>query len=172
MKVVLIVAACKENLGIGKNNDLLWHLPADMKFFKETTIGYPIITGRKNYESIPLNYRPLVGRENIVVTRDDNYKSEGAYICSDILQAIDKAATFGKEICYVIGGGQIYEQFFLLNLVDEVLITWVDAVLDADTFLKGFSPGDWTGESIFVQEKDAKNSFNFNIVKYTRKFVS
>ena len=172
MKIILIVAVCKGNLGIGMENDLLWHLPADMKFFKETTIGYPVITGRKNYESIPEKFRPLQGRENIIITRDTNYKAKGAVICNSILQALKEAQRIGKEKCFVIGGGQIYEQFLALNIVDEVLISWVDTTINADTFFKGFNSENWESKIILKKEKDAKNEFSFNIVKYTRKFAS
>ena len=81
MTVSLIVAIAKNN-AIGKDNNLLWHLPADMKFFKETTTGHCIITGRKNYESIPSKYRPLKDRTNIVVTRSLDYKEDNLAVCN------------------------------------------------------------------------------------------
>lgn len=172
MKIVLIVAVSKGNLGIGKDNDLLWHLPADMKFFKDSTFGYPVITGRKNYESIPERYRPLQGRENIIITRDNTYKAEGAIVCNSIDNALNEVQKIGKEKCFVIGGGQIYEQFLASNIVDEIFISWVDTTINADTFFKGFNANNWTGKTILKKEKDAKNEFSFNIVKYTRKLAS
>jgi dihydrofolate reductase len=79
MKVRLIVAMDNER-GIGKNNDLMWHLPADMKFFKETTLGHIVVMGRKNFDSIPERFRPLVGRENVVLTRNTAYSAENCQV--------------------------------------------------------------------------------------------
>ena len=93
MEVILIVAVSSVNNGIGKNNDLLWHLPEDMKFFRTHTTGFPVITGRKNYESIPEKFRPLPNRENIVVTRQ-NIKYEGAQVCSSIKEALGDIFSF------------------------------------------------------------------------------
>ena len=100
MVVKLIVAVAKGNNAIGKDNDLLWHLPADMKYFKETTRGFPVVTGRKNYESIPEKFRPLPGRENVVVTRDLTYKAPGAHVCSSISEALELVESFQKESCF------------------------------------------------------------------------
>ena len=88
MEIHLIVAVSKSNLGIGKNNELLWHLPADMQFFKQTTIGFPVITGRKNYESIPEKFRPLADRKNIILTHQKNYAAPGAIVVNNIIDAI------------------------------------------------------------------------------------
>src|SRR5688572_1383436 len=109
MNTILIVAIA-ENNAIGKDNKLLWHLPADMKFFKEQTTGHTIVTGRKNYESIPEKFRPLPNRTNIVVTRDQNYPSLGAIVASSLEDAIGKAKKNGTEKCFIIGGGQIYKE--------------------------------------------------------------
>ena len=87
MKIVLIAAVGK-NYELGKDNDLLWRLPRDMKFFKETTRGFPIMTGRKNYESIPLKFRPLPGRRNVVITTQKNYNGIGADVVSNLRDAL------------------------------------------------------------------------------------
>lgn len=166
MKVILIVAVAKHNNGIGMNNDLLWHLPADMRFFKETTSGFPVITGRKNYESIPEKFRPLPNRENIIVTRQD-LDFEGAHVCQSIEAAISKATEFNTEKIFIIGGGQIYKQALEQNLVDELLITWVDAAPEADVFFPEIS----TAWQLVYEEKheaDEKNKFNFSFCKYTK----
>jgi dihydrofolate reductase len=99
MEINLIVAVAKSNLGIGKNNQLLWHLPADMNFFKQSTIGYPIITGRKNYESIPEKFRPLTDRKNIILTHQKNYSAPGATIVHTITEALNEAENEKKEKC-------------------------------------------------------------------------
>ncbi|MFT6717290.1 MAG: dihydrofolate reductase [Saprospiraceae bacterium] len=168
MVVKLIVAVAKGNNGIGKNNQLLWHLPADMKYFKETTRGFPIITGRKNYESIPEKFRPLPGRENVVITRDVHYKAPGAHVCTSINEAIELTKKFEKESCFIIGGGQIYKQCLDQNLVDELYITWVDTSIAADTFFEGFLPKSWHEEELIRQVKDVKNQHGFTVVKYTK----
>jgi dihydrofolate reductase len=168
MVVKLIVAVAKGNNAIGKNNQLLWHLPIDMKYFKETTRGFPIITGRKNYESIPEKFRPLPGRENIIVTRDKGYNAPGANVCTSISEALEVVKTFRSESCFIIGGGQIYKQCLDEGLVDELYITWVDANLPADTFFEGFSSELWEGKELMIQKKDDKNEFDFSIVKYTK----
>jgi len=168
MVVKLIVAVAKGNNAIGKNNQLLWHLPTDMKYFKDTTRGFPIITGRKNYESIPEKYRPLPGRENVIVTRDVNYQAPGAHVCSSISSALKLVKSLDCETCFIIGGGQIYKQCLDQGLVDELYITWVDADIPADTFFEGFSEGSWQGEELMSQYKGDKNEYAFKVVKYTK----
>jgi dihydrofolate reductase len=168
MVVKLIVAVAKGNNGIGKNNDLLWHLPADMKYFKDTTRGFPIITGRKNYESIPEKFRPLPGRENVVITRDENYKAPGAHVCASIAEALKLVKDLASESCFIIGGGQIYKQCLNEDLVDEMYITWVDADVPADTFFEGFSAQKWEEEQLMMQPQDNKHKHAFRVVKYTK----
>ena len=171
MKVSLIVAVCKKNNGIGKDNQLLWHLPKDMKFFKETTVGFPVITGRKNYESIPERFRPLSHRKNIVLTKKNLSVpfAHGVVIATDLDQALEIARKENKSQAFVIGGGEIYRQFLAADLIDEMLITWVEADLEADTFFSGFNASDWNSQQILAHEVDDKNPYPFTIVKYTRK---
>lgn len=172
MKVSLIVAVAKGNNGIGRNNQLLWHLPKDMKFFRETTLGFPIITGRKNYESIPEKYRPLNDRENIVITRNTDYYAPGAHVCNSIDQAITLARSFGKRKCFIIGGGQIYKECLERNMVDEAYVTWVETEKESDTFFEGFDDQKWSVIKEEKMEKDMKNEFDFTIVKYTAKLAT
>lgn len=167
MKIVLIVAVAKHNNGIGKNNDLLWHLPADMAFFKKTTSGFPIITGRKNYESIPERFRPLPNRDNIVITRQ-NIKYEGAHVVNSIEEAIKMAKKFNTDKAFLIGGGQIYKQALEEGLVDELLITWVDAHLEADVFFPKLNDK-WVIDSLEEHLADEKNKYNYTFTKYIKK---
>lgn len=134
MEVHLIVAVANANNAIGKDNGLLWHLPKDMQFFRRTTVGFPIITGRKNFESIPKKFRPLPERKNIVVTRQSDYSYEGAVITHSLEDAIEKAKEDNPEKCFIIGGGQIYQEALDKDLVDQMHITWVKGDFDADTF--------------------------------------
>ena len=127
---VSIIVAMDLKRGIGKNNGLLWHIPEELKHFRELTTGHPIIMGRKTYESIG---RPLPNRTNIVITRDLEFKSEGVTVTNTLGEAIEKASdTFGTVDSYntseifVIGGGQIYTQAMEAGLVDKLYVTIVE----------------------------------------------
>jgi dihydrofolate reductase len=149
-----IIVAISENNGIGKDNDLLWHLPADMKFFRKTTMGHCIITGRKNYESIPEKYRPLAKRTNIVVTRNINYQAEGAIVKNSLESALEYADSAGEEEVFIIGGGQIYKEAIEKNLVDKMYITHVANNYEADTFFPEIDFSEWVVEERFSLESE------------------
>ena len=159
MKVIAILAAGKNN-ELGKNNNLLWNLPRDMQFFKETTWGHTVITGRKNYESIPEKYRPLPGRNNLVVTQNTEYNAPGTTVINSIESALKKAEEIEAEKCFIIGGGQIYQYAFEQDLIDEVLLTRVDANFDADVFLEGFKTENWYLKKELFTPADSKNAYN------------
>ena len=168
MTISIIVAIAKNN-AIGKNNDLLWHLPNDMKFFKETTEEHCIITGRKNYFSIPEKYRPLRNRINIVVTRQEDLKlEEGVIVCNTIEEAIEVARSKSEqEEVFIIGGGEIYKQS--LKLTDKLYITEVDTLFeDADTFFPIIDNTEWKETSRKHFEKNKKHSFDYDFVVYER----
>lgn len=168
MKIILI-AAIAQNNAIGKDNNLLWHLPADMKFFKEQTTGFPIITGRKNYESIPEKFRPLPNRTNIVITRDINYQAPGAIVKNSLEEALDFAKSLGTEKCFIIGGGQIYVESLAKSLVDEMLITHVGATLEADTFFPEIHSDKWEKSVIENKPADEKNKYEMEFCRYVLK---
>src|ERR1700739_3645683 len=121
MNLSIIVAVAENNV-IGKDNALIWHLPADTRFFKEKTSGHVIITGRKNYESIPEKFRPLPDRKNIVITRQKNYHAPGAVVVSSIESALQyvKENHNGEEI-FIIGGADIYRQ--TISICDKIYLT-------------------------------------------------
>ena len=167
MIVSLIVAIAKNN-AIGKDNNLLWHLSADMKFFKETTTGHCIITGRKNYESIPSKYRPLKDRTNIVVTRSLDYKEDNLAVCNSIEAAIELAKSIGEKEVFVIGGGQIYQECLEKNLIDKMYITNVDSVFEADTYFPEIDKNNWKANQILEFKKDEKNLFEAKVFVYDR----
>ena len=102
--VVSLIVAVSENKVIGKDNDLVWHLPTDMKFFKDTTKEHFVIMGRRNYESIPHKYCPLPNRTNVIVTRQDDYKAEGCLVVNSVEEAIELAQKAGDKEPFVIGG--------------------------------------------------------------------
>lgn len=131
--IAIIVALAAETRGIGNGGELLWHMPGDMKRFKELTTGHPVIMGRKTWESIPLKFRPLPNRTNIVVTRQADYKAEGAIIVdglSDAFLTAEKAV--GADETFVIGGGELYSA--TLPYATRLYLTLVDDTAEADTF--------------------------------------
>ena len=166
MELALIVAVAKANNGIGKDNDLLWHLPGDMKFFRSQTTGYPVITGRKNYESIPEKFRPLPNRNNIIVTRQD-IDYPGADVCSSIEEAINVAKTYNNEKAFIIGGGQIYKQCLEQGILNRLIITWVDAELEADVFFPEIGP-EWKLVSEKKNNPDEKNAYSYTFTEYVK----
>jgi dihydrofolate reductase len=168
MKVSLIVAMDLER-GIGKNNDLMWHLPADMKFFKETTTGHVVVMGRKNYESIPEKYRPLPNRENVVLTRNEDYAAPDCLVFHSIEECISHYSTKNEDkTVFIIGGGEIYKKALELNCVEEMFITHVNKSYDADTFFSEINAAIWKATSILTHEKDEKNEAGFEIKRYTK----
>lgn len=168
MKIILIVAVDKQ-WGIGKDNDLMWHLPADMRFFKETTSGHIVVLGRKNYESIPERFRPLPNRENAILTRNSNYQAPGCLMFHSLESCLDHYKNETERFVFIIGGGEIYSQAINLNVVDEMYITFVDETYNADTFFPQFSENDWTKELFQIQEPDERHTVGFKIYKFQNK---
>lgn len=167
MKVALIVAMDREG-GIGKNNDLMWHLPADMRFFKETTTGHIVVLGRKNYESIPERFRPLPNRENAVLTRNRSFQADGCIVFHSLEDCLEHYQHETARTVFIIGGGEIYRQALELDVAEEMYITHVDKTYDADTFFPQPDLSEWQAETIREQEADEKHEAGFKIVKYTR----
>lgn len=168
MKVV-IIAAMGKNREIGKNNDLLWHLGEDMRFFKEQTNRHYIIMGRKNFESIPEKYRPLPNRVNVIISRDPEYLFEECYTCTSLGEALDLARANGEEKAFVIGGGQIYKMALDSNIVDEMYLTHVDAEFpDADVYFPAFNENEWSREHLKSSTPGIENEFNFEIYHYKK----
>lgn len=139
MVVSLIVAASENNV-IGKDNDLIWHLPKDMKFFKDSTQNHFVIMGRKNFESIPHKFRPLPNRTNVVVTRQTNYKAQGCIVLHTLEQALERAKEAGDSEPFIIGGGQIYRLALDSNLIDRVYLTRIHKHYEGDTFFPTLGP--------------------------------
>lgn len=131
---ISIIAAIGDNRELGKDNKLLWHIPEDLKRFKELTLNHPVIMGRKTCESIG---RALSGRTNIVVTRDKNYQAEGCLITCSLEDAIRLAKTKDNDEIFIIGGGQIYQQ--AINLADKLYLTVIKGKYEADTFFPDYS---------------------------------
>ena len=160
-----IIAAVADNLAIGKDNSLLWHISEDLKFFKKTTLGCTVIMGRKTFESIG---RPLPGRINIVVTRTDRHTfSENVLVAHSLEEAFVLAETAEKD-CFVIGGGEIYRQ--ALPLVNCLYITKVHTVIeDADTFFPEIDQKLWNEISSSGIMKNDETGYEFEFITYERK---
>jgi dihydrofolate reductase len=162
--MISLVVAASENNAIGKNNQLLWHLPNDLKFFKNTTWGSVVVMGRKTFESVN---KPLPGRTNIVITQQANWNAENVIVASSLDDAIQKAhATNCKEI-FIIGGGEIYKQS--LPLADKVYLTRVHTQIDGDTFFPVLNETDWTLISNENFEADEKHLYNYTFQIFERK---
>ena len=168
MKVALIVAMDSER-GIGKNNDLMWNLPADMKFFKESTCGQIFVMGRKKYDSIPERFRPLRNRENVVLTRNTDFKAEGCLVFHSLETCLDHYKNETERTVFIIGGGEIYRQALALNCVDELFITHVAKTYGADTFFPEFNESNWSVTTLSSHEIDEKHEAAFEIKQYSKK---
>jgi len=162
MIISLVVAAATNNV-IGKDGKMPWHLPNDMKHFKNITWGLPVIMGRKTFESLG---KPLTGRKNIVISRQPNWKAVGAVVVKNIEDAIFAAhQTDAKEIM-VIGGGEIYKA--LLERAKCIYLTRVEATPEGDTFFPSIDPGKWFLVSQANHEADQKNAYNYSFQVWER----
>ena len=155
--------------GIGKNNDLMWHLPADMNFFKETTKNQIVVMGRRNYDSIPEKYRPLPNRLNVILTRNKDFQAENCLVFNSLKDCLTHFENENERKVFIIGGGEIYKMALDANCLDEMFITDVDGVFDADTFFPEFDEIEWKVEVLSEQKIDETHSHGFIIKKYTRK---
>ena len=160
-----IIVAIADNNAIGKDNALLWHISEDLKLFRSTTVGCPVIMGRKTYESIG---RPLPKRLNIIVSRKGYDAPEGVLVVDSIEKGYEVAKEQGAEKCFVIGGGQIYAQ--AMQIADEMVITHVHTVIeDADTYFPVIDPSIWQVAERSETHTDPETGYNFEFVTYTRK---
>lgn len=166
MKVSLIVAAAENNV-IGKDNDLIWHLPKDMRFFKSSTTGHHVIMGRKNFESIPEKYRPLPNRTNVVITRQADYTAEGCVVVNSLESALELAKQSKDDEPFIIGGGQIYKLALEANLVDKIYLTRVHQSFDGDTFFPALKEG-WKEINREDHEADEKHACAFSFITYIK----
>jgi dihydrofolate reductase len=158
--IISAIAAVADNGTIGKDGGLPWHLPDDMKFFQRTTVNHHVITGRKNYESIPDRFRPLPNRTNIVVTRAEGYKAPGALVCRSIEEAIDMARNAGETECFIIGGGQIYEEAFRKKLIHRIYLTNVHAEVAGDVKFPAIGKG-WKEVWVEHHKADDRHQYPF-----------
>jgi dihydrofolate reductase len=162
MTISLVVAAA-ENNAIGKNNQLLWHLPADLKFFKNTTWGMVVIMGRKTFEAVN---KPLPGRINIVITTQSDWKADNTWTASSLDDALRQAETTNCKEIFIIGGGEIYKQS--MAIADKIYLTRVHANLDGDTFFPEMN-GKWALASNTDFKKDEKHAYDFSFQVWEKR---
>lgn len=173
--ILSIISAIGNNNEIGKKNTLLWNLPIDMRHFKETTTGHPVIMGQRTFESLGVSAdgkqgRPLPNRRNIILTLDKNFKRDDAEVVYslDELNQLLKETSKADEEFFVIGGGQIYKLF--IDKADKLYITHVNmSDSEADTFFPAIEPDKWQKISEDKHEKDEKNIYDCNFVVYEKK---
>lgn len=163
-----MIAALDAERGIGKNNDLMWNLPADMQFFKETTKGHVVIMGRKNYDSIPEKYRPLAGRTNVVLSRQTDFEAPGCLVFSSLETCLQNLELEEGQKAFIIGGAQIYELALQTGLVEELFLTHIEKVYGADTFFPVFNEADYQKTQLFAQETDLKHDASFAVYRYCK----
>ena len=166
MKVALIVAIDAER-GIGKNNDLMWHLPNDMKFFKETTQNQIVVMGRKNYDSIPKKYRPLPNRLNVVLTRNADFQAPDCEVFTSLEACFEHFKNETERTVFIIGGGEIYKMALESGRIEEMYITYIDKVYGADTFFPFIAEDQLKSEEILRQDIDERHEAPFVVKKYT-----
>jgi dihydrofolate reductase len=160
----IIMAAKASNDIIGKDNELVWHLPADLKFFKQTTRGHTLIMGRKTFESLA---NPLPHRDSWVVTRNKDYQCDGASVFHSLESALKTAEEKGLETIFLLGGGEIYRQS--MDIADKMIITEVHHEFDGDTFFPPINPAIWQEVSRVAHKADEKNKYDYDFVQYERR---
>lgn len=162
--MISLIVAAAENNAIGKDNQLLWHLPNDLKFFKNTTWGMVVVMGRKTFEAVN---KPLPGRINIVITRQANWTAEGVITATDLDDALKKAAETNCKEIFIIGGGEIYKQS--MDICNKIYITRVHATLDGDTFFPVIDESNWALASNEDFEADAKHAYGYSFQVWVKK---
>ena len=161
--MIIIIAAIGLNNELGKDNDLIWHLPADLKRFKKVTSGHSIIMGRNTFESIG---KPLPNRRSIIITRNTSYKKEGC----DVVHSLEEAINLIKDQknAFIIGGAQIYKEAIEKQLVDQLDITKVHQNFEADVFFPTIDQSVWEEISVETFLPDDKNQYTYSFISYKK----
>ncbi len=162
MTKISLIAAMANNRVIGKDNDMPWHMPADLQHFKKVTMGKPVVMGRKTFESIG---RPLPGRQNVVITRNKSWQQKGVTVVSSPQEALNVLAESSEVM--IIGGGNIYREF--LSQADELYLTKIDLEVEGDTqFPDWTSVGEWREVSSEKHASDEKNPYGYEFIKLSK----
>jgi dihydrofolate reductase len=160
-KRIILIAAMARNRAIGRDGEMPWHLPRELKHFKETTMGKPIVMGRRTWESIG---RPLPGRQNIVVTRNTSFRADGCEAAASLAAAVDLAR--GEEVM-IIGGGELYRD--ALAHADRMILTVVDCEPEADTWFPRWREGEWRETVLRTQPASADNPLGYRVIELARR---
>ncbi len=163
--IISAIVAMSSNRVIGREGDLPWHLPRDMKYFKAMTMGHHVIMGRNNFAS--MDYRPLRGRVNIVLTRDPYFITSSALVMHSIEEALSYAKDAGETEAFIIGGGEIYKQS--MHLLDKIYLTEVITELSGDTYFPEIDPDEWETLTSELHAADEKNEFPMRFDVLLRK---
>lgn len=161
---ISIIAAVAENNVIGKDNDLIWHLPADLKFFKAKTTGHHIIMGRNTFESIG-GGRPLPNRTTVIITRQTDFTANGCLVAHSLEQAIELSKA--DDEIFICGGSQIYN--LALEKADQMYLTHIHESFDGDTFFPEFNKDKWKLTEEETHQSDEKNKYSYTFAKYIRQ---
>lgn len=159
--MVTMIAAIGQNFALGKDNELLWHLPNDFKRFKKITSHHDIIMGRKTFESFP---KPLPNRRHLVITRQKDYQKEGAVVVHSLEEALEQVPR--EEDCFIIGGGEIYA--LALEKADRLELTWVNGTFEADAFFPRFNKQNWRITKQKFHPADDKHAYSFYYTSYIK----
>ncbi|MGB3589278.1 MAG: dihydrofolate reductase [Tunicatimonas sp.] len=154
-----IMVARSDNNVIGKDNDLVWHMPADLKYFKETTSGHFVAMGRKTYQSVD---KPLPGRLNIIITRQDDFYRENCVITHSLDEALALGKQNGQQEMFILGGAQIYE--LALDVADRIYLTEIHGEFEGDTFFPEIDSSVWQEVKREDHEADEKNPYSYSFV--------
>ena len=166
--IISMIVARAQNGAIGKDNDMIWHLPDDMKYFKDQTREHHILMGRKNFDSLPSHLRPLKNRVNLVVTRNPDWQHDGTEVFHNVEDGITFAEGNNEKELFVIGGGEIYKQ--CLPKADKLYITEVYAEFpDADAYFPKIDLSQWKEISRTKHGIDDRHQYAFDFVEYIRK---
>ena len=161
--MITVIAAIASNNALGKDNDLIWHLPADLKRFKKVTTGHYILMGRNTYESIG---KPLPNRTTIIITRNKNYFKEGCLIANSLEQAVEMSKEEAQV--FIIGGAQIYKETVAKNLAQQLDITLVHKDFEADVYFPEIDPKIWKEVVRENFEADEKNKLDYSFISYQK----
>lgn len=164
---IAMIAAVAANGVIGKDNDLVWSLPDDMRYFMNTTKDHFIVLGRKNYESLPPKFRPLPNRTNVVITRQPAFQLDNAFVVHSLEGAIALCKKENQEKIFIIGGGQIYKQ--ALPQTDTLYLTEIHQSFEGDTFFPDYDKTEWQEVSRKNHTTDDRHKYSFDFVVYKRK---
>ena len=164
--IISLIAAVSKNSVIGKNNDLPWKLPDDMKYFMETTRQHAVIMGRKNFDSLPVKFKPLKDRLNIVLTRNKSIPGDhDIRVVGSIDEAFEQAPQ-GEEV-FVIGGAEIFKQ--TLSRANRLYITEIDAIVDGDVYFPEYDKSQWKEVTRAHHNADERHAYQFDFVVYERR---